>query len=222
MSHVETEFLLVAGILAFYLFDSARLLHFDDLVISPVRGAWRIVPGGTLEVRGRFLHLPNPLWPAGTRFIAGYRNIVKLRIDNSPFDERIDQNVFLFRSDVALRFGAIERQYALIKIPDVLNKRPLEIETGFVNLFANFSQLEDNRELALIDRKNRRSQYSNNRRQNGGRKIQTGSHQRASRSRERKASRDRISALSKICPAPSPDDPALGATAVSLPSPGTA
>lgn len=72
MSHVETEFLLVAGILAFYLFDSARLLHFDDLEIAPARGAWRIVPGGTLEVRGRFLHLPNPLWPAGTRFIAGW------------------------------------------------------------------------------------------------------------------------------------------------------
>ena len=31
MSHVETEVLLVAGILAFYLLDSARLLHFDEL-----------------------------------------------------------------------------------------------------------------------------------------------------------------------------------------------
>ena len=72
MSHVETEVLLVAGILAFYLLDSARLLHFDELQIAATRRGWQVSTGSDLEMRGRFVLVPNPLLPARTRFHASW------------------------------------------------------------------------------------------------------------------------------------------------------
>jgi len=72
VSHVETEVLLVAGILAFYLLDSARLLHFDELQVAATRRGWQVSTGSDLEMRGRFVLVPNPLTPARTRFHASW------------------------------------------------------------------------------------------------------------------------------------------------------
>ncbi|MBP6799452.1 MAG: hypothetical protein KA124_15275 [Luteimonas sp.] len=72
MSHVETEVLLVAGILAFYLLDSSKLLHFDELQVAATRRGWRVSTGSDLEMRGRFVLVPNPLLPARTRFHASW------------------------------------------------------------------------------------------------------------------------------------------------------
>ncbi len=72
MSHVETEVLLVAGILAFYLLDSARLLHFDELQVAATRRGWDVSTGSDLEMRGRFVLVPNPLLPARTQFHASW------------------------------------------------------------------------------------------------------------------------------------------------------
>jgi len=72
VSHVETEVLLVAGILAFYLLDSARLLHFDELQVAATRRGWTVTTGSDLEMRGRFVLVPNPLLPARTRFHASW------------------------------------------------------------------------------------------------------------------------------------------------------
>lgn len=56
------EWLLVAGIVAFYLQDAAVLLHYDEFVVGGGRRRWHASAGGT-EWSGRFLSLPNPLMP---------------------------------------------------------------------------------------------------------------------------------------------------------------
>jgi hypothetical protein len=66
MIQVDAELLLAVGIVAFYLFDSASLLHFDELVVAAHRRGWQIAAGGRLEMRGRFLWLPHPLLPFRT------------------------------------------------------------------------------------------------------------------------------------------------------------
>ncbi|KRA53891.1 hypothetical protein ASD77_04425 [Pseudoxanthomonas sp. Root65] len=61
----SSEWLLVAGILAFYVQDSVRLAYFDDVVVSGGR-TWRVAIEAVIEMRGRFLWLPHPLLPART------------------------------------------------------------------------------------------------------------------------------------------------------------
>ena len=61
------EWLLVAGIVAFYLQDAAMLLHYDEFVVAATGRRWRAGAGGT-EWGGRFLWLPNPLAPHAALF----------------------------------------------------------------------------------------------------------------------------------------------------------
>jgi hypothetical protein len=68
---VSSEWLLVAGILAFYLQDAARLVYFDEVVVSGGR-TWRVAVEATTEMRGRFLWLPSPLMPARTALHASW------------------------------------------------------------------------------------------------------------------------------------------------------
>lgn len=70
--HVDAELLLAIGIVAFYLFDSAALLHFDDVLVAASRRNWRVTTGAQLEMRGRFLHVPNPLLPFHTALVASW------------------------------------------------------------------------------------------------------------------------------------------------------
>lgn len=56
------EVLLIAGIVAFYVHDSALLLYHDELVFERAGGQWRASPGGA-QWSGRFLYVPNPLAP---------------------------------------------------------------------------------------------------------------------------------------------------------------
>jgi hypothetical protein len=63
--------MLVLGILAFYLQDSAQLLYWDELVATRSAGAWRISLG-ELEVAGRYLFIPNPLAPWRLLFRANW------------------------------------------------------------------------------------------------------------------------------------------------------
>ena len=126
-----------------------------------------------------------------TRFVALNRNVEELRIDDTPLDEGIDQNVLFLRGDETLGFVVVHGQDATIKIAHVLNHRPLEIQTGLGNHFLDFTQLKDDGELALIDGKHRQTQHHQHCAQcrSGKRKIVF--HQRASRSRERRLSRSR-------------------------------
>lgn len=60
--NLSMEVLLVAGVFALYLQDSALLLHYDEIVLT--RGArWNVSTGGPLEFRGRRLFLPDPWAP---------------------------------------------------------------------------------------------------------------------------------------------------------------
>jgi hypothetical protein len=61
------EWLLVAGIAAFYLQDAAVLLHYDEFVVGGSGRRWRLDTGST-EWSGRYLWLPNPLAPHAAWF----------------------------------------------------------------------------------------------------------------------------------------------------------
>lgn len=68
----HAELLLVLGLFAFYLHDAARLLHFDDLIVSRRWRGWDVSADALLEVRGRFLWLPSPWLPMQPQFRAGW------------------------------------------------------------------------------------------------------------------------------------------------------
>ncbi|MCD9031156.1 hypothetical protein LDO32_05355 [Luteimonas sp. Y-2-2-4F] len=72
MTPLDAELLLAAGIVAFYLFDSARLLHVDELLVESRGRGWRVRLGSRLELRGRFVWLPNALLPARTALPASW------------------------------------------------------------------------------------------------------------------------------------------------------
>lgn len=86
---VSSEWLLVAGILAFYLQDASRLVYFDDVIVSGGR-RWRVAVEAVTEMRGRFLWIPSPLWPARTTLHASWL----APSDGTPADTAEDLRAF--------------------------------------------------------------------------------------------------------------------------------
>ena len=70
MNPPDAELLLAIALVALYLQDSALLLHFDEVLVEGASRGWRVSTGAGLELRGRFLSIPNPLWPMRSRFRA--------------------------------------------------------------------------------------------------------------------------------------------------------
>ena len=68
MNPPSAELLLAIALVALYVQDSASLLHFDDVLVAGTRRGWHVSTGSDLELRGRFLFVPNVLLPAGTLF----------------------------------------------------------------------------------------------------------------------------------------------------------
>ena len=66
--NLPMEVLLVAGVIALYLQDSAMLLHYDEVVLTHDASRWRATAGGALEFRGRRLFVPAPWRPAQAAF----------------------------------------------------------------------------------------------------------------------------------------------------------
>ena len=69
---MNAELLLAVALVALYLQDSASLLHFDEVLVAGGRRGWRVSTGSGLEVRGRFLFVPNALLPMQTLFRASW------------------------------------------------------------------------------------------------------------------------------------------------------
>ncbi|MDG2526676.1 hypothetical protein P6166_15070 [Stenotrophomonas sp. HITSZ_GD] len=54
---------LLAGILAFHLYDSALRVHVDELLAWPRRRGWAATTGGEVQWRGGYLFVPSPWTP---------------------------------------------------------------------------------------------------------------------------------------------------------------
>lgn len=66
------ELLLVLGVIAFYLQDSAMLLHYDEIVVVQHSRGWSASAGSASQIGGRYLYLPNPLQPTAALFRGGW------------------------------------------------------------------------------------------------------------------------------------------------------
>ena len=63
------ELLLVLGILGFYLYDSALLLYFNDLIFIERYGVWSFIcPSTHWQILGKTPYVPNPLSPDASLF----------------------------------------------------------------------------------------------------------------------------------------------------------
>lgn len=60
---ISVETLLIAGILCFYLFDSAILLYSNEIVITEHKGRFFASTGSNLQIRGRYFYMPGPHTP---------------------------------------------------------------------------------------------------------------------------------------------------------------
>lgn len=67
---IAGEWLLAAGILLFYLQDSALLLYHDEVAIAERWRNWKVSASAGVELAGRYLFLPNPLVPQRALFRA--------------------------------------------------------------------------------------------------------------------------------------------------------
>jgi len=84
VSGPSAEVLLVAALVALYLQDSARLLHFDEVLVEGGGRRWSVSAGHSLELRGRFLSLPHPLLPMRTRFRASWLDDARIDAPDTP------------------------------------------------------------------------------------------------------------------------------------------
>lgn len=72
MSPQTLQLLLALGVFAFYLHDSALLLHYDEIVLTRRGRRWFASAGSDTRLGGRYLYLPDPLRPAAPLFRAGW------------------------------------------------------------------------------------------------------------------------------------------------------
>ena len=100
---------------------------------------------------------------------------VQARIDDAPFDECINENVFLLSGDETVRLRGIQREDALVEKDHVLEgRRQLEVQTGAGDNFLDFTEGKHHGVLTLIDdEKHRRSQAQRNKeaKKNGGESV---------------------------------------------------
>ena len=97
----SVEILLVLGLVAFYVHDSALLLYFDEIVITGTGRGWRIPIGSGLEMGGRYLFIPNPLLPTHALFRSNW-----LSADRTMVESPADMQMFVRRL-VFLRVGCV-------------------------------------------------------------------------------------------------------------------
>jgi hypothetical protein len=69
---LSTEVLLVGGVAAFYLFDSAMLLYADEVIFTESCGSWSWSAGSAWQLLRRNPYLPNPLSPDSLLFRASW------------------------------------------------------------------------------------------------------------------------------------------------------
>ncbi|MGY1458653.1 hypothetical protein ACW5F0_08410 [Luteimonas sp. A534] len=120
---LDAGVLLAMGLVAFYVQDSSQLLYVDEIVVVGTRRGWRFRLG-SLELGGRFLHVPNPLLPARAMFRANWLEADR-SVQESPagLSEFVAELVALGRCCVALCFLLLVALPAAIlayRVPSVL------------------------------------------------------------------------------------------------------
>lgn len=99
---LDAELLLAVALVALYLQDSALLLHFDEVLVEGGSRGWRVSVGPGLELRGRFLSVPNPLLPMRTRFRASWLHVAAATPDTSATLVRYARTLWPVRFGCAL------------------------------------------------------------------------------------------------------------------------
>lgn len=115
---IAGEWLLVAGILLFYLQDSALLLYHDEVAIAERWRSWNVSASAGVELAGRHLCVPNPLLPQRALFRATW-TAVDGGSDNTCLDAFLSQ-LMPFRVGCVAAWAIV-----LVAIPaSVLAHRP--------------------------------------------------------------------------------------------------
>lgn len=88
---IAGEWLLAAGILLFYLQDSALLLYHDEVAITERWRSWNVSASAGVELAGRYLFLPNPLVPQRPLFRATWTSAADGTDDSARLDAFLAQ-----------------------------------------------------------------------------------------------------------------------------------
>lgn len=104
------EGLLVIGILAFYLYDSAMLLFFNDIIFVERYGTWSFAcPSDRWQILGKLLYFPNPLKPDASLFRLTWSTDSQTSIDSQ--DEATER---LIKALNPLRYLALGLLFIMI------------------------------------------------------------------------------------------------------------
>lgn len=106
--NLPMEVLLVVGVFALYLQDSALLLHYDEIALERGATRWHASTGGPLEFRDRRLYLPDPLRPTQPIFRVSW-----LR---GADGERSRSNVMHFVAALGVLRGGCRCLWALLMV----------------------------------------------------------------------------------------------------------
>lgn len=98
--NLPMEVLLVAGVIALYLQDSAMLLHYDEVVLTRDPSRWHATAGSAMEFRGRRLFVPDAWRPARAAFRTSW-----LQADNAHNERQRTQLGHFIAGLTAVRHG---------------------------------------------------------------------------------------------------------------------
>ena len=80
--NLSTEALIVLGVIAFYIYDSAILVYSNNLVFSESFGRWFVFfPSESWRISGKLLFIPNPLIPCNLLFLSNWTTSERLSED---------------------------------------------------------------------------------------------------------------------------------------------
>src|SRR2546430_10003384 len=116
--YVSPEWLLAAGLVAIYLFDSVQFLQIGEAVVSTRRASLRRLSfGSSFELGGRRPYLPNPLTPWWPELLVDWTDRKSTRLNSSH--SQISYAVFCLKKKnerVAISSARVERASRSLRV----------------------------------------------------------------------------------------------------------